>query len=325
MKILITGGAGFIGSNLVSLLLEQLKINKIIIYDNLQVCNTCYLDKITDLQLENELRGTIKKNGCSVEIELVKGDILNSELLTTSCKKADVIVHLAAHTQVVQSVEEPRESLDVNIIGTVNVLESARINNINNVVIASSNAAVGDITPPIDESILPQPISPYGAGKLSSEALGSAYAKCYGITVTALRFANAYGSYSQHKTSVIAKMLKEIVKGNGLTVYGDGNQTRDFINASDIAKAIWLAMNRNGDFELFQVASGKEMSINGLIKIICSIADNKPDIKYTSERIGEIKRNFSKIDKIQRKLNFKPKIDLEEGIKKLYHQFAKIF
>lgn len=326
MKILITGGAGFIGSNLVAYLIKQPEVDRIIIYDNLSECSIGYIEEITQLHFgdkQDAKKGELQVNGKNIHIELITNDILDRQILNNICRKIDVIVHLAAHTQVVKSVKNPIEAFNTNINGTINVLECARLQNVKNVIIASSNAAVGETIPPIDENIPAQPLSPYGASKLCGEALGSAYSKCYGITVTALRFANAYGLYSKHKTSVIAKMLKDILNGNDLIIYGDGTQTRDFINATDIAYAIWLALNRKGGFELFQVASGIEISINNLVEIIRTVTGKNPNITPAPERIGEIKRNFSNIDKIRKTLGFEPEIDLEEGIKNLYQHFFK--
>ena len=326
MKILITGGAGFIGSNLVAYLIDQPEVDQITIYDNLSECSIGYIENITKIHFNDKEISKEKKiefNGRNIYIKLITKDILDKDTLNNACENKDAIVHLAAHTQVVKSVKKPIDALNININGTINVLECARLNKIKNVIIASSNAAVGETIPPIDEKILAEPISPYGASKLCGEALGSAYANCYGITVTALRFANAYGLYSEHKTSVIAKMLKDIINGNDLIIYGDGEQTRDFINAADIAYAIWLALNRKGGFELFQVASGKELSINKLVEIICSVTETNLTIVHPPERIGEIKRNFSNIDKINKVLGFEPKIELEEGIRNLYQHFLK--
>lgn len=326
MKILITGGAGFIGSNLVAYLIEQPEVDQITIYDNLSECSIGHIEEITNIHFndrEGSKKEKIQANGKNITIELIINDILNSDVLNSVSKNIDAIIHLAAHTRVVKSVENPKDAFNININGTINVLECARLNNVKNVIIKSSNAAVGETVTPINENIFPQPISPYGASKLCGEALGSAYAKCYGITVTALRFANAYGLYSEYKTSVIAKMLKDILNGNDLIIYGDGEQTRDFINATDIAYAIWLALNRKGGFEVFQVASGKEVSINKLVEIICSVTGINPNVTHAPERIGEIKRNFSNIDKIQKVLGFEPKVELEEGIRNLYQHFLK--
>ena len=325
MKILITGGAGFIGSNLVSYLVRERALKRLVIFDNLSTCSIAYIEEITGVVFgdgSGPRSARVRGGESGAEVELVTGDILDRPLLESACRGVDTIVHLAAHTEVVRSVEHPEESLKINVNGTMNVLECARACGIGKVVFSSSNAAVGEVAPPIHEQVVAQPISPYGAGKACGEALLSAYAGCYGMTTTSLRFANAYGPYSAHKTSVVAKMLREIVRGDDLIVYGDGDQSRDFVHAADIARAVWLALQRDKGYEVFQVASGKGTAINDLVKIICRVTGASPNIAHGPARAGEILRNYSSIGKIHDQLGFEPRVGLEDGIVDLYERLS---
>ncbi|MCK5608326.1 GDP-mannose 4,6-dehydratase, partial [Candidatus Pacearchaeota archaeon] len=261
-------------------------------------------------------------------VELIEGDILDFEGLMCAMAHHDVVIHLAAYTRVCESVKKPRESLALNSAGTLNVLEAARKQNVDRFVFASSNAAVGEQTPPINESMVPKPLSPYGAVKLYGEALCSAYYQSYGLNTTSLRFANAYGPYSQHKTSVIAKFLRRTLKGKSLEVYGDGNQTRDFIHATDIAQAIHLVLicdpAKGGvSGEIFQVATGIETRIIDVAKMISGFVGKQDEaMAFGSELPGEIRRNFSDISKARNFLGFEPKIRLLEGMRALFERSA---
>ncbi|MBD3345007.1 MAG: NAD-dependent epimerase/dehydratase family protein [Chitinivibrionales bacterium] len=326
MNILITGGAGFIGANLVEHLCKRDDIQQIILFDNLVKCSIGYIKSITGLSFDDSCVGKdqgIFRYGHTVNIKIITADIRDIDALINASCNIDAIIHLAAYTEVVKSVKNPLESYSINIDGTINVLEAARVNSIKRLVLASSNAAVGEKPAAIDERALPRPLSPYGAAKLCGEALCSAYANCYGIATTCLRFANAYGKYSDHKTSVVAKMMKELLKGDDLLIYGDGSQTRDFINAYDIARAIWLSLKRDKGFEIFQVASGKETSITELVDILRRVTGKDATVGHVAPRTGEIKRNYSAIAKIKEQLGFEPEIELENGIAVLYEYFKE--
>lgn len=309
-RIFITGGAGFIGTNLVKFLLDKDEYD-ITVYDNLSEGSKENLDKAISNSQEHS------------KVVFIKGDILDFDKLFSAVSGHDSVIHLAAHTKVVESIENPKESLAVNSTGTFNVLEAARINNIGKFVFASSNATVGEQIPPINESMVAKPLSPYGAVKLYGEALCSAYYHCYSLKTVAFRFANAYGPYSEHKTSVVAKFLKRAKQGQSLEIYGDGNQTRDFIHAQEIAQAIHLLIeydtSQPGPWgEVFQIATGLETKIGDLAqKIVDHFSLGKEKITFSKERAGEIRKNFSDVTKAQKILGFSYKIKLDEGIKEL--------
>jgi UDP-glucose 4-epimerase len=246
-----------------------------------------------------------------------------SEGLEEAVKDVSAVVHLAAFTNVRYSTKHPEQDFRTNSEGTFNLLEAVRNSDeATRVVFASSNAAVGEVEGAVDETRVPEPLSPYGASKLHGEALCRVYQECYEINTTSLRFANAYGPYAGHKTSVIPKFIRRAKQGKTLEIYGDGKQTRDFIHASDIASAILAALeNDSSAGEVYQVASGTETEINSLaeqIQELASEAGKSVEIVHTDPRRGEIKYNYSSIDKIQRDLGWEPRIDLEEGLGELF-------
>lgn len=313
-QVFITGGAGFVGANLVKHLLDRDDYD-ITVYDNLSEGSKENLDR------------AIKDSQKCGKVEFIEGDILDFDKLADSISGHNAVVHLAAFTNVVESIKNPKEGLMVNSVGTFNVLEAARIHNVDRFVFASSNAAVGEQIPPINETMVPKPLSPYGAVKLYGEALCSAYYHSYGIKTVALRFANVYGSYSSHKTSVVAKFLKRIKEGQNLEIYGDGGQTRDFIHVQDICQAIHLVLSGENfpstiGGEVFQIATGEETTIASLAKTIFSLSGTVEQLTFGPEMDGEIRRNFSNTGKARDILGFAPKVDLESGLKQTYAEWG---
>lgn len=309
-RVFITGGAGFIGANLVKYLLDR-KTFDITVYDNLSACSKANLDKAAADSVRNS------------RVKFIQGDILDFDALADAIAAHDAAVHLAAHTQVRESIQRPQEHLAINSTGTLNVLEAVRRQRVDKFVFASSNAAVGEQIPPVNESMIAKPISPYGAVKLYGEALCSAYYHSYGLKTVALRFANAYGPYSDHKTSVVAKFLKRVREGKTLEIYGDGEQTRDFIHAADICQAIYLAITHNDSDmtpwgEVFQIATGVETRIIDLAGMIVSLmGSNEQGITFGRQIKGEIKRNYSAINKANKQLGFAPEVKFIDGVKKM--------
>lgn len=258
-------------------------------------------------------------------IELVEGDIRNYKTCLKCCEGIDIVVHLAASTGVALSVENPRYDMETNVIGTLNMLEAARHNNIKKFIFASSGASVGKTNPPIHENIPPRPVSPYGASKLSGEAYCSAYFNTFGIKTISLRFGNVYGPLSKHKNSVVAKFFKLAIEGKPLEIYGDGNQTRDFIYIDDLIEAIILSVKADIGGEVFQIATYSETTVNEIASKIKEIVEKtlskEVQIVYSKPRLGDVRKNYSDISKAKKLLGFEPKFTLDEGLKKTFEYF----
>ncbi len=303
--ILITGGCGFIGTNLVKYLADR--GYQIRVLDNLSIGK------------EENLRRIQGEDSRLSTVDLIIGDIRNKSEVSQAVQGIGVVVHLAARTSVIESLEKPEESWGVNVSGTLNVLEACRQNRVAKFIFASSNAVAGDQTPPIDELKVPKPLSPYGASKLAGEALCSAYYHSFGLKTVSLRFANCYGPYSGHKASVVSGFLKLAREDKPLIIYSDGNQTRDFIHVDDVCQAIYLALTSKIDVSVgvFQIGTGIETSINKLAELIKEMTGTKLEIIHQAERKGEIRINYSDISKARRVLSFEPKIKLKEGLHNL--------
>jgi UDP-glucose 4-epimerase len=259
-------------------------------------------------------------------LELVVGDVRDEELAVVICQRADAVIHLAASTGVIPSIEDPRSDCMDNVIGTFNYLESARMNGIGRFVFASSGAPLGEQNPPIHEEIAPHPISPYGASKLAGEGYCKAYHGSFGLDSVVLRFGNVYGPYSNHKNSVVGKFIKHILASEPLPIYGDGSQTRDFIYVNDLTQAILLCLDRpNIGGEIFQIATHKEYTVLEVAEKLNVLVEQhlgrKSDIVFENERKGEIRRSYSDIGKAGRMLGFEPKYDLNEGLEKTFLWF----
>lgn len=304
--ILITGGCGFIGVNLALSLSEAgYKIR--------------VLDNLSTGRRENLLAVGQKLSA----IDLIIGDIRDQEIVNQAVKGIDAVVHLAAHNDVVESLEKPREDWDINSMGTFNLLESCRLNDIGVFVFASSNAVIGEQPPPIDETKVPKPLSLYGASKLAGEALCAGYYNSFDLKTVCLRFANCYGPYSEHKTSVTTRFVSSVKQHKPLVIYGAGNQTRDFVHVSDVCQAIRLCLTKTGSIagETFQIGSGVETTINDLVRELKEISGYDIAVMYEPKRQGEIERNCSDITKARRMLGFEPRIHLKEGLKLLWQSY----
>lgn len=317
---LITGGCGFIGTRLISVLLRD-KQNRIRVIDNLSVGTREDLGQVTGFEeLEQQEIDKSSWSHTQARCSLVVGDILDKELALRLAENAHVIVHLAANTGVGPSVEFPREDCEVNVIGTLNYLEGARRGNSVRFIFASSGAPIGEVAePPIHEGLPSNPVSPYGASKLSGEGYCSAYFNSYGVETIALRFGNVYGPGSIHKSSVVAKFIKAAYDGEVLEVYGSGEQTRDFIYIDDLVNAICAAASApNVGGEKFQIATNRESTVGEVVNMLLEVlADEGVDtvnVKNTEARVGDVMRNYSDITKAREHLGWQPEHDLRQGL-----------
>jgi UDP-glucose 4-epimerase len=303
MRILITGGCGFIGINLIAYL-RQRNSDHLTVLDNLSEGN--------------------KENLGEFDVEFVEGDIRDIALVKRTMQGMDAVIHLAADTRVVDSIENPDYNFDVNVFGTYNLLSAARLGGVGKFVMASTGGAiVGDVTPPVREDMVPKPISPYGASKLCGEAYCSAFAGAYGMKTVCLRFSNVYGPRSFHKGSVVAHFFKQILQGNSLKVYGNGEQTRDFVFVDDISAGIAGALIIEEGGNAYQLGTGAETSVNELIRMIqrC-VADAGPvSVGYEPARKGEVLRNYCDISLARKGLGFSPQVELPEGLARTWEWF----
>jgi UDP-glucose 4-epimerase len=314
MKWLITGGCGFVGTALIKRLTCQ-GDHHIRVVDNLSLGSRQDLAAITpfsELKVDAILdppRG----------VELLVGDILDEQVALKSTKGFDIIVHLAANTGVGLSVEDPRVDMMTNVIGTFNYLEAARVNRIRRFIFASSGAPAGEVDPPVHEELPPHPVSPYGASKLAGEGYCSAYKRTFDIETVMLRFGNVYGPGSAHKSSVVARFIRRALAGERLEIYGDGSQTRDFIYIDDLIEALMLAaITPDIGGETFQIASSREITVGELAERLVNTLKNlgvdNIQLFNVEKRLGDVKRNFSDISKAQRRLSWKPQVELDEGL-----------
>ena len=307
---LITGGCGFIGTALIRRILADMPQAVLRVLDNLSV------GRKEDLE---RLIGGAGRD----RVELIVGDVKDADLCERSAKGIHVIVHLAANTGVGPSLENPVADMENNVRGTLNMLEAARQNGVGRFIFASSGAPVGEVVPPIHEELAAKPVSPYGASKLAGEGYCSAYFRSFGVETVALRFGNVYGPGSDRKSSVVAKFIKQALAGESCEIYGDGTQTRDFIYIEDllgaILKSVDMKRQHNAWGEVFQIATGREHTLNELVQLLIKELKSLGvflKTGYGSARLGDVKRNYSDITKASRILDWSAQVSLEEGIKR---------
>lgn len=326
-RYLITGGCGFIGTSLITALMKENPRASIRVLDNMSIGTRENLSRICDfveLHVSDYARQKATRS-----FELLVGDVRDRDICLKACERIDVVVHLAANTGVGPSVENPRADMESNVLGTFNMLEAANQKSVEKFIFASSGAPLGEVEPPIHEEKAPRPVSPYGASKLAGEGYCSAFYRSFGLKTVSLRFGNVYGPRSKHKSSVVAKFFKQALAGETLEIYGDGNQTRDFIYIDDLINAICLAVNPRPDYrpwgEVFQIATYKETTVNEIAFLIKELVEKATgrviNIKYGDSRVGDVKRNYSDISKARTMLGFEPKFDLRNGLRETFEYF----
>ena len=301
MKIFVTGGAGFMGSALVNFLLK--KGYKVTIFDNFSNSSK---EKVTSL---------------TKEASLIKGDITNYHSLVKALKDFDIVIHLAAQIDVEQSIKKPEFTHKVNVEGTVNLLRACVENKIKNVIAASSAAVYGNPeTLPLSESSMTVPLSPYGASKLSMEYYLKAFSYSYDMNCISLRIFNAYGPYQSNAyAGVITKFMNYISKNKSLVIFGDGANTRDFVSINDVIesfhKSIKKIKNKKGN--VYNIGSGKYITIKKLAQLMISLSGKKLKIKYTFPKKGDIKHSQTSIKLANQELQYFSQVKLKDGLKKL--------
>jgi UDP-glucose 4-epimerase len=302
--VLVTGGCGFVGCNLIPPL-RAAGYAPIVVFDNESVGSR------TDL--EDDLAA----------VEFVHGDVRDAPAVQAAVARADVVVHLAAATRVVESIDDPRTNFDVNVRGTFNVLQAMRCHGKRRIVNASTGGAImGDVRMPVHERMAPMPISPYGAGKLAAEGYLSAFAGSYGLQPISLRFSNVYGPRSVHKNSVVATFFRRHLGGKRLIVYGDGEQTRDFLFVQDLSEVIIGAI-RHDRCGVFQLGSGRPTSVNELIRSMSRVVgtDLGASVDHHPARRGEVVHSHCDISLARAELGFEPRTDLAQGLSATWRWF----
>jgi len=302
-KILITGGAGFIGSHIADYCVKENA--EVIILDNL---STGYMSNIDPF---------IK------DIQFYKADIQNFQDVLTISKKCDLIFHEAAIVSVQKTVDSPIETAFINDIGTLNILEAARRNHIGRVVLASSCAIYGDDPNlPKTEDMKPNPKSPYAAQKIMGEYYARLYYDLYGLETVCLRYFNVYGPKqdpSSHYSGVISIFLKQAVQKQPPIIYGDGHQYRDFVNVQDVVQANMLAAKSpHVCGQSFNVGTQTKTSINSLWQMICDLANIKIPPIYKDKRPGDIIESLASIQLAKNVLSYQPNVDIYKGIEQTY-------
>ena len=328
MRWLITGGCGFIGRNLL-LRASQNADAAFRVVDDLSTGTREDLAALTDFrELDAADRSIDWSDWSRARVELIRADVRVAAVALRVTAGADVVVHLAANTGVGPSIEDPMQDCTINVVGTLTYLEACRLNAVRRFVFASSGASVGECKPPIHEELAPHPASPYGASKLAGEAYCSSYARSFGLGTVALRFGNCYGPLSGHKTSVVAKFIREAFAGECWEIYGDGGQTRDFIYVEDVIDAIILAGTAGSlEGEIFQIASSTETTVSELATKLAAILKSRgvrpPDMRYANARVGDVVRNYSDTTKARARLGWSPKVSLNEGLDRTVRWFLE--
>lgn len=293
--VLVTGGCGFIGANLVRFLRERTPW-RVRVIDNLQTGDSGHVpEKLA---------------------EVVVGNVADATALEPALEGIDAVIHLASTTGVVPSVEDPVWDFEGNPLPTFRLLDACRRRGIDRVVFASSGATLGEAPPPVNEEVLPRPLSPYGAGKLVGEAYCQAFAGSYGMQTAALRFSNVYGPFSlRKKGNAVPNFIRRSLSNEPIVIYGDGTQTRDFIHVDDLCDCIHRATTTDGlAGDVFQVAMGVETAIVDLAELVKKATGVESEIQFEPKRAGEIHRSWADISKARRVLGFNPQVDLEQGI-----------
>jgi len=293
--VLVTGGCGFIGANLVRFLRERTPW-RVRVIDNLQTGDPGHVPQKL--------------------AEVVVGNVADEAALEPALEGIDAVIHLASTTGVVPSVEDPVWDFEGNPLPTFRLLDACRRRGIDRVVFASSGATLGEAPPPVNEEVLPRPLSPYGAGKLVGEAYCQAFAGSYGMRTAALRFSNVYGPFSlRKKGNAVPNFIRRCLSGEPMVIYGDGTQTRDFIHVDDLCDCIHRATTTDGlAGDVFQVAMGVETAIADLAELVQKVTGAESEIRFEPKRAGEIHRSWADISKARRVLGFNPQVDLEQGI-----------
>lgn len=307
---LVTGGAGFIGSNLVRFLLN--KGMRIIVLDNLSTGKRSNLEEIMD------------------QIDFVEGDLRDFQTVQECVDRSDGIFHLAALGSVPRSMKEPQITHAVNVNGTLHLLEAVRQSRMQRIVFSASSSAYGDQErSPKTESMAPYPISPYAASKLCCEAYMQAYAKGYGMKTVSLRYFNVFGPRQDPSgayAAVIPAFVSAMIHGSQPIVFGDGQQTRDFCFVENVCNANWLAMNAPAsicDGSPINIACGEAISLNAILKILRNLLKTNIEAVYQDRRPGDVQHSLADIHRAKERIGYEPLVFFREGIQRAIDWYVR--
>jgi nucleoside-diphosphate-sugar epimerase len=299
MRYLVTGGAGFIGSNTVDELVRRGH-------------SVVVLDDISSGKEDNlaEIRN---------KITFIKGSITDIEVVRKAMHEAEYVLHLAARTSVPRSVKDPVETNRINIDGTLNVLVAAKELKVKRVVFAASSSVYGETaTLPKVETMRPEPISPYGVTKYVGELYGQTFGRCYGLENVALRYFNIFGPRQDPGSpysGVLAKFCTAFLEGTQPVVFGDGEQTRDFTYVENAVQANLLACEApNASGTVFNVGVGGRISLNDVLRELARITGKTVEAKYEAPRDGDIRDSQADISQARVFLGYEPRVTFEEGL-----------
>jgi UDP-glucose 4-epimerase len=295
MRVLVTGGAGFIGSNVVRVGLEA-------------GWSVTVLDDFSTGYAENL--------PASSALRIVRGDVRDPSAVDDALRGAEAVFHLAAAVGNVRSIEDPLHDSEVNVLGTLQVLEGMRRVGVPRLVVSSSAAIFGEPHRlPIDEAHPAEPDSPYGVSKLAAEKHALCYGRLYGLQVTCLRYFNVYGVNQRFDAygNVIPIFATRLLKSEPLLIYGDGGQTRDFVNVEDVARANLLALER-GVSGVFNIGSGAAVTIKDLAALIQSCAGRVTEVRYEPPRSGEVRHSVADLRTSRSALGYEPQVGLRPGL-----------
>jgi UDP-glucose 4-epimerase len=304
MQTLVTGGSGFIGSNLIQHLLEH--GHQVTVLDNF---SSGFRENVEALP------------GAHV----IEGDVRDPDAVTRAMAGAEVVFHLAASVGNTRSIEHPIDDSEINVIGTLRVLEAARAARVRKVVFSSSAGIFGELkTLPIREDHPVEPDSPYGASKLAAEKMCLAYTKLHGLETVCLRYFNVYGVNQRFDAygNVIPIFAHRLLAGEPLVVFGDGEQTRDLVCVRDVVQANYLSGTASGVTGAFNIASGTRVTINRLAQLVADAAGIKPAIQHGPPRKGDVRDSLADISKARAAFGYKPTVDLATGLRE-YLAWAK--
>ncbi|REL38577.1 NAD-dependent epimerase/dehydratase family protein [Rhodohalobacter sp. SW132] len=316
MNLLITGGAGFIGSNLVEHFLNRDNVNIVRVLDDLSTGSY------------NNLR-EFEKNP---KFEFVKGSICDYQTCLEACDGIDKISHQAALGSVPRSIENPMRTTEVNVLGTVNILHAAAEKNVSRIVLACSSSTYGDSADlPKVEGNIGKPLSPYAVSKVSVEQYAEVFSKVYGLTFIGLRYFNIFGKKQDPENpyaAVIPIFCKAYLDGVSPTINGDGKTTRDFTHVSNAIQANELALTtekKEALNEIYNIACGDRVSLMNMVEILEEISGNVVKINYGPERPGDVKHSLADISKARERLDYNPEVFFREGLEKAYQYYKKIY